>query len=74
MRVEVHGVVRLAVRVGALVEAQAVGEAGLEEVVVAGGDGLEDGSEGGAFGGGEVGKLPMWRRGRTRVSKGQTAQ
>ena len=35
---------------GALVEAHGVGEGDLEEVVVAGGDGFEDGGEGGALG------------------------
>ena len=54
--VEVHGVVRLAVG-GALVEAHGVGEADLEEIVVAGGDGFEDGREGGALGGGEGGEV-----------------
>src|ERR1017187_6068214 len=45
--VEVHPLVCLAVG-GALVEAQAIGEGDLEEIVVASGDGLEDGGEGGA--------------------------
>ena len=53
MCVEVHVVVRQAVG-GALVEAEAVREGNLEEIVVAGGDGLEDSREGGALGGVEV--------------------
>ena len=54
--VEVHGVVTLSVG-GALVEAHGVGEADLEEIVVAGGDRFEDGREGGALGVGEVGEV-----------------
>src|ERR1017187_10013972 len=49
VRVEVHSLVRLAMG-GALVEAQAIGERDLEEVVVAGGDGLKDVGKGGALG------------------------
>ena len=46
---------RLAVG-GALMKAHGVGEADLEEIIVAGGDGCEDGGEGGAFRVGEVGE------------------
>jgi hypothetical protein len=61
--VEVHRIVRLTV-CGALVESHGVGEADLEEVVVAGGDGLEDGGEGTTFGGGEVGEAAEMATGK----------